>query len=104
MGRIDAAIRCWKEWVDSGRFQHHDGRDRLRATADREDRFIGRFAVAAPDSSLSTIRLEQLKQTGRATNRPQPGRSRKVERRMKPNDELVFALTYPQSSTREINA
>ncbi|GFX87963.1 uncharacterized protein TNCV_4374281 [Trichonephila clavipes] len=26
MGQSDAAIRrCWKEWVDHGRFQHHDG-------------------------------------------------------------------------------
>ncbi|GFW09465.1 HTH_Tnp_Tc3_2 domain-containing protein [Trichonephila clavipes] len=38
MGRRDAAIRrCWQEWVDSGRFQRHDGSGRPKATADRED-------------------------------------------------------------------
>ncbi|GFX38379.1 transposable element Tc1 transposase [Trichonephila clavipes] len=58
MGRSYAAIRkCWEEWVDSGRFQHHDGSGRPRATADQEDRLTVRSAVTALDSSLSTIRL-----------------------------------------------
>ncbi|GFU20221.1 HTH_Tnp_Tc3_2 domain-containing protein, partial [Trichonephila clavipes] len=57
MGRNDAAIRrCWREWMDNGRFQLHDGSGRPRATADREDRLIVRSAVTAPYSSLSTIR------------------------------------------------
>ncbi|GFW56635.1 HTH_Tnp_Tc3_2 domain-containing protein [Trichonephila clavipes] len=57
MGRSDVTIRrCWQEWVDNGRFQPHDGSGRPRATSDREDILIVRSAVAAPDSSLSTIR------------------------------------------------
>ncbi|GFX69521.1 transposable element Tcb2 transposase [Trichonephila clavipes] len=58
MSRSDVAIRrCWQEWVDSGRFQRHDGSGRPRVTADREDRLIVISAVTTPDSSLSTIRL-----------------------------------------------
>ncbi|GFW31564.1 transposable element Tcb2 transposase [Trichonephila clavipes] len=58
MGRSDAVIgKCWHEWVDSGRFQRHDGSGRLRATADQEDRLFAKSAVTALDSSLSTIRL-----------------------------------------------
>ncbi|GFX05432.1 uncharacterized protein TNCV_1007541 [Trichonephila clavipes] len=35
-GRSDVAIRrCCQEWVDSGRFQCHDGSGRPRATADQ---------------------------------------------------------------------
>ncbi|GFT46748.1 HTH_Tnp_Tc3_2 domain-containing protein [Trichonephila clavipes] len=57
MGRSDAAIKIyWKEWVDSGRFQRHDGSSRPRVTADREDRLIVRSAVTAPDSSLLKLR------------------------------------------------
>ncbi|GFX46395.1 HTH_Tnp_Tc3_2 domain-containing protein [Trichonephila clavipes] len=57
MGRSGAAIRrCWKEWVDSGRFQSHDGSGRPKATADQKDRLTVRSAVTALDSSLSTIR------------------------------------------------
>ncbi|GFY25352.1 HTH_Tnp_Tc3_2 domain-containing protein [Trichonephila clavipes] len=57
MGRSDTAIRiCWQEWVDSGRFQRHDGSGRPRATADREDRLIVRSVVTASGSSVSTIR------------------------------------------------
>ncbi|GFV49020.1 RNase H domain-containing protein [Trichonephila clavipes] len=38
-GRNDVAIRrCWQEWVDSGRFQSHNGSGRPRDTAVREDR------------------------------------------------------------------
>ncbi|GFU30447.1 HTH_Tnp_Tc3_2 domain-containing protein [Trichonephila clavipes] len=60
MGRSDAAIRrCWQEWMDSGRFQHHDERSQPRATADREDRLIVRSAVTASDSLLSTIRHDK---------------------------------------------
>ncbi|GFX58534.1 HTH_Tnp_Tc3_2 domain-containing protein [Trichonephila clavipes] len=57
MGRSDAAIRrSWQEWVKNGRFRRHDGSDRPRVTADREDRLTVRSAVTASDSSLSTIR------------------------------------------------
>ncbi|GFV14400.1 HTH_Tnp_Tc3_2 domain-containing protein [Trichonephila clavipes] len=57
MDRSDAVIRrYWQEWVDSGRFPRHDGRDRPKATADVEDRLIVRSAVTTLDSSLSTIR------------------------------------------------
>ncbi|GFV44386.1 transposable element Tcb1 transposase [Trichonephila clavipes] len=58
MGRSDVAIRrCWQEWMDSGRFQCHDGSGRPKATADREDGLTIRSVVTALDSSLSTIRL-----------------------------------------------
>ncbi|GFX02664.1 HTH_Tnp_Tc3_2 domain-containing protein [Trichonephila clavipes] len=57
MGRSNVAIRrCWKEWVDNGRFQHHDGSGRPMATEDQKDRLIADSAVIALDSSLSTIR------------------------------------------------
>ena len=56
MGRSDTAIRrCWQEWVDNDRFQHHDGSDRSRAKTYRKYKVIARSAVIAPDSSLSTI-------------------------------------------------
>ncbi|GFY29381.1 HTH_Tnp_Tc3_2 domain-containing protein [Trichonephila clavipes] len=58
MGRRDAAIkRCWQEWVDSGRFQSHDGSGQFRPTADQEDTFIVTSVVTALDSSLTTIRF-----------------------------------------------
>ncbi|GFW40621.1 HTH_Tnp_Tc3_2 domain-containing protein [Trichonephila clavipes] len=57
MGRSDAAIRrCWKKWVNNGRFQRHDGSGRPRVTVNLEDRLIVRSAVTALDSLLSTIR------------------------------------------------
>ncbi|GFT16623.1 HTH_Tnp_Tc3_2 domain-containing protein [Trichonephila clavipes] len=57
MRRSDAAIRrCHEEWVNNVRFQRHDDSGRSRATADREDRFIVRSAITAPDSSIKTIR------------------------------------------------
>ncbi|GFU81410.1 HTH_Tnp_Tc3_2 domain-containing protein [Trichonephila clavipes] len=57
MGESDAAIRrCCQEWVDNDRFQRHDGSDRPRFIAVREDRLIVRYAVTASDSSLPTIR------------------------------------------------
>ncbi|GFW39114.1 HTH_Tnp_Tc3_2 domain-containing protein [Trichonephila clavipes] len=57
MGRSDAASRrCLQKWVESGRFQRHDGSGRPRATADREDRLIIRSAITSSNSSLSTIR------------------------------------------------
>ncbi|GFX43744.1 HTH_Tnp_Tc3_2 domain-containing protein [Trichonephila clavipes] len=57
MSRSDAAIRrCRPGFVDSGRFQCHDGSDQPRAIEDREDRLIVRYAITASDSSLSTIR------------------------------------------------
>ncbi|GFW61238.1 HTH_Tnp_Tc3_2 domain-containing protein [Trichonephila clavipes] len=41
MDRRDTAIRrCWKEWVDSGRFQRYDGSDKPRATEDWKDILI----------------------------------------------------------------
>ncbi|GFW73815.1 hypothetical protein TNCV_1542691 [Trichonephila clavipes] len=41
MGRSDATIRrCWKKWMDSDRFQRHDGSGQPRASADRKDRLI----------------------------------------------------------------
>ncbi|UYV84811.1 hypothetical protein LAZ67_X003588, partial [Cordylochernes scorpioides] len=47
--RSDAAIRrCWQKWVNNGS-------GRPRATTEREDRAIVRMAVAAPESTLSTI-------------------------------------------------
>ncbi|UYV65536.1 hypothetical protein LAZ67_3004622 [Cordylochernes scorpioides] len=54
--RSDAAIRrCWQKWVNNGRLQCQDGSGRPRATTEREDRAIVRMAVAAPESTLSTI-------------------------------------------------
>ncbi|GFY14716.1 transposable element Tcb2 transposase [Trichonephila clavipes] len=64
MGQSDATIRrCWQEWVDKVRFQHHDGSSQPRATADREDR----SAVTAPDLLLSTIRRAARKQMSTMT-------------------------------------
>ncbi|GFX34380.1 HTH_Tnp_Tc3_2 domain-containing protein [Trichonephila clavipes] len=57
MGRSDAATRrCWQEWVGNGRFQRHDGSDRLRATTDWEGRLIVRSAATVSDLSLSIMR------------------------------------------------
>ncbi|UYV71668.1 hypothetical protein LAZ67_8004049 [Cordylochernes scorpioides] len=54
--RSDAAIRqCWQKWVNNGSMQCQDGSGRPRATTEREDRAIVRMAVAAPESTLSTI-------------------------------------------------
>ncbi|UYV83005.1 hypothetical protein LAZ67_22001722 [Cordylochernes scorpioides] len=54
--KIDAAIRrCWQKWVNNGRMQRQDGSGRPRDTTEREDRAIVRTAVAAPESTLSTI-------------------------------------------------
>ncbi|GFT04264.1 HTH_Tnp_Tc3_2 domain-containing protein [Trichonephila clavipes] len=56
LGRSDAVIRrCWQEWVDSVRFQLHDGSGQSRSTVHRKDRLIVRSAVTAP-LSLSTTR------------------------------------------------
>ncbi|GFV52271.1 HTH_Tnp_Tc3_2 domain-containing protein [Trichonephila clavipes] len=53
MGRGNAAIRrCWQEWVNNGRFQHHDGSGLPRVTVDQEDRLF----VKSADSSLQTLR------------------------------------------------
>ncbi|GFX28197.1 HTH_Tnp_Tc3_2 domain-containing protein [Trichonephila clavipes] len=53
----DAAIRKgWEQWVNSGRFQRHDGSGRPKTTEDREDRLVVRSAVTELDSLLSTIR------------------------------------------------
>ncbi|GFV43623.1 HTH_Tnp_Tc3_2 domain-containing protein [Trichonephila clavipes] len=58
MGRSDADIkRCCQEWIDSGRFQRHDGSCRPRATADQEDRLIVRSAVTALFSDESRFHL-----------------------------------------------
>ncbi|UYV83554.1 hypothetical protein LAZ67_23001451, partial [Cordylochernes scorpioides] len=52
----DAAIRrCWQKWVNNGKMQRQDGSGRPRATTEWEDRAIVRMAVAAPESTLSTI-------------------------------------------------
>ncbi|UYV63544.1 SEC14L2 [Cordylochernes scorpioides] len=54
--RSDVAIRrCWQKWVNNGRIQRQDGSGRPRATTEREDRTIVRMAVAAPESTLTTI-------------------------------------------------
>ncbi|UYV72285.1 K02A2.6-like, partial [Cordylochernes scorpioides] len=54
--RNDAAIRrYWQKWVNNGSMQRQDGGGRPRATTEREDRAIVRMAVAAPESTLSTI-------------------------------------------------
>ncbi|UYV62024.1 hypothetical protein LAZ67_1007530 [Cordylochernes scorpioides] len=54
--RSDAAIRrCWQKLVNNGRLQRQDGSGRPRATTEREDRAIVRIAVAAPESTLTTI-------------------------------------------------
>ena len=48
--------RCWQEWVDNSKFQHHDGSGRPRASTEREERAIVWSAITVPDSSLSTIK------------------------------------------------
>ncbi|UYV64260.1 hypothetical protein LAZ67_3000095, partial [Cordylochernes scorpioides] len=54
--RSDAAIRrCWQKWVNNRRMQRQDGSGRPRSTTEWEDRAIVRMAVAAPESTLSTI-------------------------------------------------
>ncbi|UYV82240.1 hypothetical protein LAZ67_21001434 [Cordylochernes scorpioides] len=54
--RSDAAFRrCWQKWVNNGSMQRQDGSGRPRETTEREDRAIVRMAVAAPESTLSTI-------------------------------------------------
>ncbi|UYV82585.1 hypothetical protein LAZ67_22000050 [Cordylochernes scorpioides] len=54
--RSNAAIRrCWQKWVNNGSMQRQDGSGRPRATTEREDRAIVRTAVAAPESTLTTI-------------------------------------------------
>ncbi|UYV82646.1 hypothetical protein LAZ67_22000361 [Cordylochernes scorpioides] len=54
--RSNAAIRrCWQKWVNNGKMQRQDGSGRPRATTEREDRAIVRMAVAAPESTLTTI-------------------------------------------------
>ncbi|GFV11999.1 HTH_Tnp_Tc3_2 domain-containing protein [Trichonephila clavipes] len=52
MVQSDAAIRCWKEWVDTGRFPSHDSSGRPKAIADRDDRLTVRSTVTALGSSL----------------------------------------------------
>ncbi|GFW54957.1 HTH_Tnp_Tc3_2 domain-containing protein [Trichonephila clavipes] len=65
MGQEDGTIRrCWQDWVEKSKFQRLDGSDRPRTMADREDRLIVRSAVAAHDSSLSTIRRVAIRQGG----------------------------------------
>ncbi|UYV84357.1 hypothetical protein LAZ67_X001927 [Cordylochernes scorpioides] len=52
----DAAIRrCWQKWVNNESMQCQDSSGRPRATTEREDRAIVRMAVAAPESTLSTL-------------------------------------------------
>ncbi|GFW84021.1 hypothetical protein TNCV_1661901 [Trichonephila clavipes] len=53
MGRSDAAIiRCWQEWVDSGRLQRHGGSGRHKTTVDREHRLtLAKYFLDQPDIS-----------------------------------------------------
>ncbi|UYV70155.1 hypothetical protein LAZ67_7002015, partial [Cordylochernes scorpioides] len=66
--RSDAVIRrCWQKWVNNGRMQRQDGSGRPRATTEREDRAIVRMAVAAPESTLSTIQRVTATQVSKRT-------------------------------------
>ncbi|GFS79855.1 HTH_Tnp_Tc3_2 domain-containing protein [Trichonephila clavipes] len=62
MGRSDAAIkRCGQKWVDSGRFQRHDGSCRPMDTADQEDRLI--TANRAKSTLVPTATLRPITPT-----------------------------------------
>ncbi|UYV82173.1 hypothetical protein LAZ67_21001252 [Cordylochernes scorpioides] len=80
--RSDAAIRrCWQKWVNNGRIQRQDGSGLPRATTEREDRAIVRMAVAAPESTLSTIQRVTGKQVFKMTiNRRLRERNLRVRR------------------------
>ncbi|UYV82610.1 hypothetical protein LAZ67_22000130, partial [Cordylochernes scorpioides] len=66
--RSDAAIRrCWQKWVNNGSMQRQDGSGRLRATTERGDKAIVRMAVAAPESTLTTIQRETGTQVSKMT-------------------------------------
>ncbi|GFT17302.1 hypothetical protein TNCV_4806161 [Trichonephila clavipes] len=69
----DVAIRrCRQEWVDSGRFQRHDGSSRPGPHQIREDRLIVILTATASDSSLSTIRRAAHTETrGRSSSTSQ---------------------------------
>ncbi|UYV70264.1 Transposase [Cordylochernes scorpioides] len=62
-----AEWRCWQKWVNNGRLQRQDGSGRSRATTKREDRAIVRMAVAAPESTLSTIQRVTGTQVSKVT-------------------------------------
>ncbi|GFX82561.1 hypothetical protein TNCV_2167091 [Trichonephila clavipes] len=74
MDRSDSSIRrCGQEWADNGRFQHHDGSGRTRATTDGEDRLMVRSAVTAPVSSdESRFQLCSVDHRRRVWRRPGP--------------------------------
>ncbi|GFW92461.1 transposable element Tc1 transposase [Trichonephila clavipes] len=58
MGRSHAAIRrCWKEEVENGRFQRHDGNGRSRATSDQEDRLISEICARTDHYAACHLRL-----------------------------------------------
>ncbi|UYV61580.1 hypothetical protein LAZ67_1005361 [Cordylochernes scorpioides] len=80
--RSDAAIRrCWQKWVNNGSMQRQDGSGRPRATTEREDRAIVRMAVAAPESTLSTIQRVTGTQVSKMTiNRRLRGRNLRARR------------------------
>ncbi|UYV70216.1 Transposase [Cordylochernes scorpioides] len=59
--------RCWQKWVNNGRLQRQDGSGRSRATTKREDIAIVRMAVAAPESTLSTIQRVTGTQVSKVT-------------------------------------
>ncbi|UYV78683.1 hypothetical protein LAZ67_16002377 [Cordylochernes scorpioides] len=80
--RNDAAIRrCWQKWVNNETMQRQDGSGRPRATTEREDRAIVRMAVAAPESTLSTIQRVAGTQVSKMTiNRRLRERNRRARR------------------------
>ncbi|UYV70217.1 hypothetical protein LAZ67_7002221 [Cordylochernes scorpioides] len=84
-----AEWRCWQKWVNNGRLQRQDGSGRSRATTKREDRAIVRMAVAAPESTLSTIQRVTGTQVSKVTiNR----RLREWNLRARRPDESRFLL------------
>ncbi|UYV61196.1 hypothetical protein LAZ67_1003785 [Cordylochernes scorpioides] len=80
--RSDAAIRrCWQKWVNNGSMQRQDGSGRPRATTEREDKAIVRMAVAAPESTLSTIQRVTGTEVSKMTiNRRLRGRNLRARR------------------------
>ncbi|UYV69420.1 hypothetical protein LAZ67_6003530 [Cordylochernes scorpioides] len=80
--RSDAAIRrCWQKWVNNGSMQRQDGSGRPRAATEWEDRAIVRMAVAAPESTLSTIQRVTGTQVSKMTiNRRQRERNLRARR------------------------
>ncbi|UYV84223.1 hypothetical protein LAZ67_X001577 [Cordylochernes scorpioides] len=87
----DAAIRrCWQKWVNNGSMQRQDGSGRPRATTEREDRAIVRMAVAAPESTLSTIQRVTGTQVSKMT----------INRRPRAESKSSPTVTMPTPHTR----